>query len=46
MTARMVTDERIADGRYFASAFKLYKSLIQNPERLEDPPEKVIPDVD
>lgn len=46
MTARIVTDERIADGHYFASAFKLYKSLIQNPERLEDPPEKVIPDVD
>ena len=43
---RVVTDERIVDGHYFASAFKMYKSLIQNPERLEDPPEKVVSDVD
>jgi hypothetical protein len=43
---KVVTDERIVDGHYFASAFKLYKSLIQHPERLELPPEKVEIDID
>ena len=46
ITMRVVTDERIADGYYFAASFKLYKTLIQKPERLEVPPAKVEPDVD
>jgi hypothetical protein len=46
MTMRIVTDERIVDGHYFASAFKMYKTLIEHPERLESPPAKVVSDVD
>ncbi len=38
---KAVTDERIVDGHYYATAFKLLKSLIQNPERLMTPPETV-----
>lgn len=39
------TDERICDGHYFASAFKLYKSILKNPEVLDKPPEKVYEDI-
>jgi len=46
ITMKIVTDERIVDGHYYASAFKLYKTLIQNPERLEAHPGKLVPDVD
>lgn len=46
MTMRIVTDERIVDGHYFASAFKMYRTLIEHPERLESPPAKVVSDVD
>ena len=46
MTMRVVTDERIVDGHYFASAFKMYRTLIEHPERLESPPAKVVSDVD
>lgn len=42
----VVTDERIADGHFFASAFKLYRNLIKNPELLDSPPEKVFEDID
>lgn len=45
ITMKAVTDERIVDGHYYASAFKLYKTLIQNPERLEAHPGKLEPDV-
>ncbi len=43
---KIVTDERIVDGHYYASAFKLYKTLIQHPERLEFPPDKIETDID
>jgi hypothetical protein len=43
---RAVSDERIADGVIFASAFRLYRNLIKHPEKLELPPEKVYEDVD
>jgi hypothetical protein len=43
---KVVTDERTVDGHYYASAFKLYKSFVQHPERLETPPEKVEYDID
>jgi len=43
---KISTDERIADGHYFASAFKLFKTFINNPERLDLPPEKVESDVE
>lgn len=46
ITMKVVTDERTVDGHYYASAFKLYRSLIQHPERLEIPPDDLIPDVD
>jgi len=43
---KIVTDERIVDGHYFASAFKLFKSYLKNPERLEEPPKEVIEDIE
>jgi len=42
---KVVSDERIVDGYYYASAFKLFKRLMQNPERLDTPPDKVIEDI-
>lgn len=42
---KIVTDERTVDGHYYASAFKLFKSLVQSPELLEQPPEKVAEDL-
>lgn len=43
---RAVTDERICDGYYYASAFKMLLHFINHPEELEVPPEKVIEDID
>ena len=43
---KVVVDERICDGHYYAGAIKLLKKLIQNPERLEVPPKNVIKDID
>lgn len=42
----VVTDERICDGYYYASCFKLIKRFVENPELLIVPPEKVIEDID
>ncbi len=42
----VTTDERICDGYYFASALKQLCSILQNPEILDTPPEKVIEDID
>lgn len=41
----VVTDERICDGFYFASAFKLMKRYLANPDRLDEKPESVVDDV-
>lgn len=41
---KAVTDERICDGYYYASAFKLMKKYVENPSLLETPPEKVFYD--
>lgn len=38
-------DDRICDGHYYASAFKLFKKLIENPEQLFSPPKSVIQDI-
>lgn len=46
VTLRVTTDERIVDGYYYASAFKLFNRLLQNPERLDVPPAEVFEDVD
>lgn len=43
---RAVTDERICDGYYYASAFKSVMHSIKNPETLEVPPENVVEDID
>lgn len=41
----VVTDERICDGYYFASALKYMKSILDNPEQLDNPPEVIIEDI-
>lgn len=43
---KVVTDERICDGYYYASAFKMMKKLFENPHVLENPPESVVEDID
>lgn len=42
---KAVTDERIVDGHYYASSFKYIRNLMQHPESLELPPEKVYEDI-
>lgn len=41
-----VVDERICDGFYYASAFKLIKKFVMSPALLETPPETDIEDID
>jgi len=43
---KLVVDERICDGFYFSQAFKLFKSLLKNPEELVTPPQEVIEDIE
>ena len=43
---KVVTDERICDGFYYASAFKYIKKLIEHPELLDERPKKVVEDID
>ena len=43
---KFVVDERICDGFYFSQAFKVFKSLIRNPETLDKPPEEIIEDIE
>lgn len=43
---KVTTDERICDGYYYASAFKMMKKIFENPRILENPPEQVIEDID
>lgn len=43
---KVVTDERICDGFYYASAFKIIKRCIEDPETLLEPPKEVIRDID
>ena len=40
-----VTDERIVDGQYYASAFKKLRSLMLHPDQLDLPPEVVKEDI-
>ena len=42
----VTTDERICDGYYFASALKYLTNVLEHPDVLDTPPEKVIPDID
>ncbi len=40
------TDERICDGFYFATVLKHMKKLLSHPERLDDPVEEVVHDIE
>lgn len=43
---KVVTDERITDGHYFATAFKLLQRILKHPEQLDQAPESVVEDID
>ncbi|MBQ9429445.1 MAG: 2-oxo acid dehydrogenase subunit E2 [Clostridia bacterium] len=43
---KAVVDERICDGFYYASVFKLLRKMVANPTVLMTPPEKVLEDID
>ncbi|MCL2820511.1 MAG: hypothetical protein FWD38_06735 [Oscillospiraceae bacterium] len=43
---KLVVDERICDGFYFSQAFKYFKSIMKNPETLDEPPDNIIEDID
>lgn len=42
----VVTDERICDGFYYASAFKVLRGLFKNPKQLDVPPNTVCEDIE
>lgn len=42
---KIVCDERIVDGAYYAAAFKHMKYFLKNPDELERAPEKVVEDI-
>ena len=42
----VTTDDRICDGFYYASALHELHKYLENPELLEQPPEKIIYDID
>lgn len=46
VTLKVVTDERICDGYYYASAFKRLKRYLQHPEILDETLETVVEDID
>ena len=45
MELKAVTDERICDGYYYASAFKLLKRYAENPALLEEKPTQIEEDI-
>ena len=46
VTFKAVVDERICDGYYYASAFKIIKRYLHNPELLDEPVTNVAEDID
>ncbi len=42
----LVMDERICDGYYYASAFRMLNVLLRNPWQLDKPPAEIMEDVD
>lgn len=42
----VVTDERICDGFYYASALKLFRSYLAHPNILDTPPQEVVHDIE
>ncbi len=43
---KVVTDERICDGFYFASAFKYLRRIVEHPAVLRERPERIVEDID
>ena len=43
---KVVCDEGICDGFYYATAMKKIKSYMTHPERLDEPPEEVVEDIE
>ena len=43
---KVVTDERICDGYYYAAFLRTMKSYLKNPDKLDFAPAKIIPDID
>lgn len=41
---KLVCDERICDGYYYASSLRMFKKLLRHPEQLLLPPEAVFED--
>lgn len=41
----LACDDRICDGHYYATAFKMLKRILANPQQLLTPPETVIEDI-
>ena len=41
---KFVTDERICDGQYYASAMKLLRRLLNDPSLMLEPPAKIVID--
>ena len=41
----IVTDERICDGYYYASAFKTFRRCLNNPDKLDEAPEEIAEDI-
>lgn len=46
ISIKVVNDERICDGHYYASAFKVMSALLKDPAPLEFPPAQVAEDVE
>ena len=46
ITIKVVTDERVCDGYYYASAFKRIKRYLLHPESLDNTLENVVEDID
>ncbi len=42
----VVTDERVCDGFYFASALKMMKKILKNPFCLDEKPTEIVEDID
>lgn len=43
---KAVTDERICDGHYFASAFKYFRRLVEQPDVLLERPTSIVEDIE
>lgn len=43
---KVVVDERIADGHYYATSLKYFDYVLRHPDLLDNPPDEIIYDVD